>query len=58
MTVEPRQDVAQLAQANIERLKLVFVQMREGVALPANGVEAVCTYCEMKGLCRKVEWAT
>jgi len=57
MTVEPRQDVAQLAQANIERLKLVFVQMREGVALPANGVEAVCTFCEMKGVCRKVEWA-
>ncbi len=57
MTVEPKQDVAQLAQANIERLKLVFVQMREGVALPANGVEAVCTFCEMKGLCRKVEWA-
>ncbi len=57
MTVEPKQDVAQLGQANIERLKLLFKQMREGVALPANGVEAVCTFCEMKGLCRKVEWA-
>ena len=57
MTVEPRQDVAQLAQANIERLTLVFVQMREGVALPANGVDEVCKYCEMRGLCRKVEWS-
>ncbi|HUX91281.1 MAG TPA: PD-(D/E)XK nuclease family protein [Gallionellaceae bacterium] len=57
LTVEPPQDVAQLAHANIERLKLVFAQMRDGVALPANGVDAVCTYCEMRGLCRKVEWA-
>lgn len=57
LMVEPPQDVAQLAHANIERLKLVFAQMREGVPLPANGVDAVCTYCEMRGLCRKVEWA-
>lgn len=57
LTVEPPQDVAQLAHANIERLKTVFAQMRDGVALPANGVDAVCTYCEMRGLCRKVEWA-
>ena len=55
--MEPPQDVAQLAQANIERLKLVFAQMREGAPLPANGVDAVCNYCEMRGLCRKVEWA-
>jgi ATP-dependent helicase/nuclease subunit B len=57
LTVVPPQDVAPLAHANIERLKLVFAQMREGVALPANGVDAVCTYCEMRGLCRKAEWA-
>jgi ATP-dependent helicase/nuclease subunit B len=56
MTVEPPQDVSQLAAANVERLKSVFAQMRDGVALPANGVDAVCTYCEMRGLCRKVEW--
>jgi len=57
LTVVPPQDVAPLAHANIERLKLVFAQMREGVALPANGVDAVCAYCEMRGLCRKAEWA-
>jgi len=57
MTVKPPQDVARLAHANIERLKTVFAQMREGVPLPANGVDAVCAYCEMRGLCRKVEWA-
>jgi ATP-dependent helicase/nuclease subunit B len=55
LVVEPP-DVAQLSHANIERLKTVFAQMREGVALPANGIEAVCAYCEMRGLCRKAEW--
>lgn len=56
LTVEPPQDVAQLAQANIERLKQVFAQMRSGVALPANGIDTVCVHCEMRGLCRKAEW--
>jgi len=57
LEVKPPQDVSQLAAANIERLKTVFAQMRSGVALPANGIDSVCTYCEMRGLCRKVEWA-
>ena len=56
MIVIPPQDVSQLSQANIARLKLVFMQMRSGVALPANGIDAVCTFCEMRGLCRKAEW--
>jgi ATP-dependent helicase/nuclease subunit B len=57
LVVESPQDVAQLAAANIERLKTVFAQMREGVSLPANGIDTACTYCEMRGLCRKAEWA-
>jgi ATP-dependent helicase/nuclease subunit B len=57
LTVAPPQDVSQLSHANIERLKLVFAQMRSGTPLPANGIDTVCTYCEMRGLCRKVEWA-
>ena len=56
ITVEPPQDVAELAQANIERLLEVFAQMRSGVALPAHGVTEACQYCEMRGLCRKSEW--
>ena len=56
LAVEPPQDVAQLSQANIERLKQVFAQMRSGTSLPANGIDAACEYCEMRGLCRKVEW--
>ncbi|EJM98585.1 PD-(D/E)XK nuclease family protein [Herbaspirillum sp. YR522] len=27
-----------------------------GAPLPANGVESVCQYCDMRGLCRKGAW--
>jgi ATP-dependent helicase/nuclease subunit B len=56
--VAPPQDVPELAQANIERLKELFAQMRAGAALPAHGVDEVCAYCEMRGLCRKSDWTT
>jgi ATP-dependent helicase/nuclease subunit B len=55
--VAPPQDVPELAQANIERLKTVFAQMRAGAAMPAHGVDEVCVYCEMRGLCRKSDWS-
>ena len=56
VAVAPPQDLPQLVQANIERLKEVFTQMRNGTALPAHGVDVACVYCEMRGLCRKSEW--
>lgn len=56
LAVAPPHDVGELVQLNITRLGTVFGQMRDGTALPANGVDAVCTYCEMQGLCRKAEW--
>jgi ATP-dependent helicase/nuclease subunit B len=56
LSVEPPQDVAQLAAENIARLQQVFAQMRSGTPLPANGIDTVCDYCEMHGLCRKAEW--
>jgi len=55
--VEPRHDVPQLAQLNAERLVEAMAGIRSGAGLPANGVDAVCVYCEMRGLCRKGEWA-
>jgi len=55
-TVEPKDDVAQLAQLNADRLTHVMRGIREGAALPANGVDQACAYCEMRGLCRKGEW--
>ena len=57
ISVAPPQDLPELAQANIERLKAVFAQMCEGAAMPAHGVDEACTYCEMRGLCRKSEWS-
>ena len=27
-----------------------------GAALPASGIETVCQYCEVRGLCRKGAW--
>ncbi len=50
-------DIGQLAQLNAERLVQVTEQIRNGAGLPANGINAVCTYCEMRGVCRKGEWA-
>ncbi|MGA9666128.1 MAG: PD-(D/E)XK nuclease family protein [Gallionella sp.] len=54
--VAPPQDMSELASLNIARLQTVFEQMRAGAALPANGTDAVCAYCEMQGLCRKSDW--
>ncbi|MDP1997078.1 MAG: PD-(D/E)XK nuclease family protein [Gallionella sp.] len=54
--VEPKHDVPLLAQLNAERLVQVMEHIRDGAGLPANGIAAVCGYCEMRGVCRKGEW--
>jgi ATP-dependent helicase/nuclease subunit B len=54
--VEPRHDVPQLAQLNAERLEQVIGRIRGGAGLLANGIDQACTYCEMRGVCRKGEW--
>ena len=56
IAVAPPNDVGELARLNIARLGKVFEQMRAGTTLPANGIDTVCAYCEMQGLCRKAEW--
>ncbi|HEU0234686.1 MAG TPA: PD-(D/E)XK nuclease family protein [Gallionella sp.] len=55
---EPRHDVPLLAQLNAERLVQAMGDIRGGAGLPANGIDAVCGYCEMRGLCRKGEWVS
>lgn len=30
--------------------------IKQGAAMPAQGVESVCQYCDMRGLCRKGAW--
>ena len=54
--VEPKHDVSQLAQLNAERLVQVMGRIRSGAGLPANGIDQVCAYCEVRGVCRKGEW--
>ena len=55
-SVAPKQDAAQLAQLNVERLEQVMDAMWHGAGMPANGIDAVCAYCEVRGVCRKGEW--
>lgn len=55
--IAPPHDMGDLVQANMQRLLAVFEQMQSGAALPANGVDEICQYCEMRGLCRKSEWS-
>ncbi|HEY0666448.1 MAG TPA: PD-(D/E)XK nuclease family protein [Gallionella sp.] len=55
--VEPKHDVPLLAQLNTERLEHVMQSVRKGAGLPANGIDQACNYCEVRGVCRKGEWA-
>ncbi len=54
--VEPSHDMPQLSQLNAERLVNVMANLHAGAGLPANGINATCEYCEMRGVCRKGEW--
>jgi ATP-dependent helicase/nuclease subunit B len=49
-------DAADLAAANARRLSAIFGELKRGAALPAQGIAQACTYCEMRGLCRKPYW--
>lgn len=40
------------AEAQGQRLLAAFVSMRAGAKLSAHGVDSVCQWCEMSGLCR------
>jgi ATP-dependent helicase/nuclease subunit B len=54
--VELGGDLAALAAAARDRLAELFDALRAGAPLPAQGAEAVCEYCEMRGLCRRNYW--
>jgi len=41
------------AEAQGQRLQAAFSAMRAGAKLPAQGVDSVCQWCEMSGLCRR-----
>ncbi|MBZ0105263.1 MAG: PD-(D/E)XK nuclease family protein [Sulfuricella denitrificans] len=54
--IESPEPLDELAEASRERLQDMFLAIREGAPLPAQGVSAACQYCEMRGLCRKDYW--
>lgn len=54
--VAPTQEIRHLSQATMRRLLDVYGMLRDGASMPANGIDAVCEHCEMRGLCRKTEW--
>jgi ATP-dependent helicase/nuclease subunit B len=49
-------DVAQLAGAVRARLVAMLDALHGGAALGAQGMEGVCRYCDVRGLCRKDHW--
>jgi ATP-dependent helicase/nuclease subunit B len=54
----PLQHDIQLHAAQVRhRLTELVDRVSEGAPLPALGVEAVCRYCEVHGLCRRKHWA-
>ena len=50
----PDYDEAQRALA--AQITINVQAIASGVGLPANGIESVCQYCDVRGLCRKGAW--
>jgi ATP-dependent helicase/nuclease subunit B len=49
-------DYARTQQVLASQLSANLQALSEGAALPATGTEEVCTYCAVRGLCRKGAW--
>ncbi|MFC5476109.1 PD-(D/E)XK nuclease family protein [Paraherbaspirillum soli] len=49
-------DYEQAQPALASRITVHMQAIADGVGLPANGVESVCQYCDVRGLCRKGAW--
>lgn len=50
-------DLVALAEGVRDRLAGLYDELRGGAPLPAQGIPAVCDYCEARGLCRRDYWA-
>jgi len=46
-------DLMAAADAQGQRLADLFDALRSGARMPAHGVDGVCAWCEMRGLCRR-----
>ena len=54
--IEMDEEVGEMAGATRARLLTMFDALAEGARLRAQGVEAACEYCDVRGLCRKGYW--
>lgn len=52
----PAPDIAKAGETLRTQLTANLAAIASGSPLPASGVEDVCTYCDMRGLCRKGAW--
>ncbi|MCA1325120.1 PD-(D/E)XK nuclease family protein [Herbaspirillum sp. alder98] len=52
----PAPDFSARQQVLREQIAGTMQAVAHGAPLPANGVESVCQYCDMRGLCRKGAW--
>ncbi len=53
MATLPQEDIHALSNATGQRLRELFNALYRGAALPAQGSDQACAWCEMSGLCRK-----
>jgi ATP-dependent helicase/nuclease subunit B len=49
-------DYLQWQDALEQRIAAQMQAIAAGAPLPANGIETVCQYCDVRGLCRKGAW--
>ncbi len=54
--VSPEQPLDRLSQAVEKRLVFDFRRLHQGASMRAQGIEQVCSRCDMRGLCRKGAW--
>lgn len=50
------EQLTELCQQNLQRLRDIFTLLRQQHPLPAWGDEHSCRYCDFAGLCRKQAW--
>ena len=51
------EEISAIAEAVGTRLAVVHDALHAGASLTAQGTDAVCEYCEMRGLCRRNFWS-
>lgn len=56
VTLLPHADIDTAADALLQGLGTDWRRLHEGASMPALGEGAACTYCQVRGLCRRDHW--